>query len=138
MYMNPLEMRSVFMTITAFQEIIIGQALILKMDNACEWHMLTNKGTVSQYLRLMTQEILERAVAHTVEISARHTPGWRNTMEDQLNHNSQIISTEWSLLPRVFKEICKVHGRTMVDLSVMQKSHKLPVYDPPVPNPWAW
>ena len=47
-------------------------------------------------------------------------------------------STEWSLHPQVFKQICQKWFTPHVDLFATHLNHKLPVYISPVPGPRAW
>ena len=47
-------------------------------------------------------------------------------------------STEWSLHPQVFKQICKNWFTPHVDLFATQLNNKLPLYVSPVPDPKAW
>ena len=54
-----------------------------------------------------------------------------------LSRSNQVQSTEWSLDPQVFKQICPPHP-SHVDLFATQLNHKLPLYASPVPNQNAW
>ena len=47
-------------------------------------------------------------------------------------------STEWSLHPQVFKQICQKWFTPHVDLFATHLNHKLPLYISPVPDPRAW
>ena len=47
-------------------------------------------------------------------------------------------STEWSLYPQVFKQICQKWFTPHVDLFATHLNHKLPLYISPVPDPKAW
>ena len=41
-----------------------------------------------------------------ITLKARHIPGCLNVMADLLSRSNQVQSTEWSLHPQVFKQIC--------------------------------
>ena len=56
-------------------------------------------------------------------------------MADLLSRSNQVQSTEWSLHPQVFKQICQKWFTPHVDLFA---THKLPLYVSPVPDPKAW
>ena len=43
-----------------------------------------------------------------INLSARYIPGKQKVVADQLSHYNQVIPIERSLLPKEFKEICKV------------------------------
>ena len=47
-------------------------------------------------------------------------------------------STEWSLHPQVFKQICRKWFTPHVDLFATHLNHKLPLYVSPIPDPRAW
>ena len=49
-----------------------------------------------------------------------------------------VQSTEWSLHPQVFKQICQKWFTPHVDLFATHLNHKLPLYVSPVPDPNAW
>ena len=42
-----------------------------------------------------------------ITLKARHIPGCLNVMADLLSRSNQVQSTEWSLHPQVFKQICQ-------------------------------
>ena len=55
-----------------------------------------------------------------------------------LSRSNQVQSTEWSLHPQVFKQICQKWFTPHVDLFDTHLSHKLPLYVSPIPDPRAW
>ena len=57
---------------------------------------------------------------------------------DLLSRSNQVQSTEWSLHPQVFQQICQKWFTPHVDLFATRLNHKLPLYMSPVPdhNPW--
>ena len=62
----------------------------------------------------------------------------RHVMTDLLSRSNQVQSTEWSLHPQVFKQICQKWFTPHVDLFATHLNHKLPLYVSPVPDPNAW
>ena len=72
-----------------------------------------------------------------ITLKARHIPGCLNVMADLLSRSNQVQSTEWSLHPQVFKQICQKWFTPHVDLFTTQLNHKLPLYVSPVPDPKA-
>ena len=72
-----------------------------------------------------------------ITLKARHIPGCLNVMADLLSRSNQVQSTEWSLHPQVFKQICQKFT-PRVDLFATHLNHKLPLYVPSVPDPKAW
>ena len=73
-----------------------------------------------------------------ITLKARHIPGCVNVMADLLSRSNQVQSTEWSLHPQVFKQICQKWFTPHVDLFATHLNHKLPLYVSPVPDPKAW
>ena len=75
---------------------------------------------------------------YKITLKARHIPGCPNVMADLLSRSNQFQSTEWSLHPQVFKQICHKWFTPHVDQFATRLNHKLPLYVSPVPDPNAW
>ena len=75
---------------------------------------------------------------YQITLKARHIPGCLNVMADLLSRLNQVQSTEWSLHPQVFKQICLKWFTPHVDLFATCLNHKVPLYVSPVPDPNAW
>ena len=73
-----------------------------------------------------------------ITLKARHIPGCLNVMADLLSRSNQVQSTEWSLHPQVFKQICQKWFTPHVNLFATHLNHKLPLYVSPIPDPKAW
>ena len=73
-----------------------------------------------------------------ITLKARHIPGCLNVMADLLSRSNQVQSTEWSLHPQVFKQVCQKWFTPHVDLFATHLNHKLPLYVSPIPDPRAW
>ena len=74
---------------------------------------------------------------YQITLRARHIPGCLNVMVD-LSRSNQVQSTEWSLHPQAFKQICQKWFIPHVDLFDTRLSHKVPLYVSPVPDQNAW
>ena len=72
-----------------------------------------------------------------ITLKARHIPQCLNVTAD-LSRSNQVQSTEWSLHPQVFKQICQKWFTPHIDLFATHLNHKLPLYVSPVPHPNAW
>ena len=59
-------------------------------------------------------------------------------MADLLSRLNQVQSTEWSLHPQMFKQICQKWFTPHVDLFATRLNHKLPLYISPVPDQNDW
>ena len=74
-------------------------------------YLLWNRGgTVSRILCCMVAEVVLWTRHHLVSLTARNIPKKKKKFADQLSHSNQVLPMEWSLLPRVFQDICKVFG----------------------------
>ena len=58
--------------------------------------------------------------------------------DGRLSRSNQVQSTEWSLHPQVFKQICQKWFTPHVDLFATGLNHKFPLYVSPVPDQNAW
>ena len=59
-------------------------------------------------------------------------------MADLLSRSNQVQSTEWSLHPQVFIQICHRWFTPHVDLFATRLNHKVPLYVTPVQDQNAW
>ena len=121
-----LEMRAVELALAAFLPQLARQSVVLMSGNAFVvaslWHQ---GGTVSWRLCLMSSVITQWTKRHSVQLEARNIPGKKNILANQLSRPDQILPTEWSMLPRVFEEICRVFGRPHLNLFATWANVKL-------------
>ena len=82
--------------------------------------------------------ILAWSNAREIHIRARHIPGNLNVIANSLSRRVKAIQTKWSLHPLVFRQICQVWHKPMVDLFATSLNAKLPTYVSPVPDNKAW
>ena len=75
---------------------------------------------------------------YQITLKARHIPGCLNVMADLLSRSNQVQSTERSLHPHVFKQICLKWFTPHVDLFSTCLNHKNSLYMSPVPDQNAW
>ena len=75
---------------------------------------------------------------YQITLKARHIPGCLNVMVDLLSRSNPVQSTEWSLHPQVFKQICLKWFTPHVDLFATHLNRKVPLYVSPVPDQNAW
>ena len=64
---------------------------------------------------------------YQITLKAGHIRGCLNVMADLLSRSNQVQSTEWSLHPQVFKQICQKWFTPHVDLFATHLNHKLPL-----------
>ena len=86
--------------------------------------------------RCLLWKIMTWCHHYQIILRAMHIPGCLNVMAD-LSRSNQVQSTEWSLHPQVFKQICE-KWFTHVDLFSTLLHHKVPLYISPIPDQHAW
>ena len=128
LHINVLELKAVFLTLRHFKDQCQDQTVLVATDNS----------TVVAYIN-------KQGGTHSVEMCALL---WRimtwchhfhiTLMADLLSRSNQVQSTEWSLHPQVFKQICQWWFTPRVDLFTTHLNHKLPLYVSPIPDPKAW
>ena len=96
------------------------------------------EGTHSAEMCALLWKIMTWCHHYQITLKARHIPGSLNVMADLLSRSNQVQSTEWSLHPQVFKQICLRWFTPHVDLFATRLNHKVPLYVSPVPDPSAW
>ena len=119
LHRNVLELKAVFLALRMFKDQSQNPTVLVAIDNS----------TVVAYINKHHYKIT---------LKARHIPDCLNVMADLLSRSNQVQSTEWSLHPQVFKQICQKWFTPHVDLFSTRLNHKLPLYVSPVPgqNPW--
>ena len=137
-HINFLELKAVYLALQAFQHRVAHQSVALMCDNSTVVAYVNKQGgTVSRSLCLLTKELLSWAEANAVKLVARYLPGKANILADQLSRRDQVIGSEWSLHPEVFKRICLRLGTPTLDLFATSMNRKLPLYCSLVPDPMA-
>ena len=95
-------------------------------------------GTHSAEMCALLWKIMTWCHHNKITLRARHISGCLNVMADLLSRSNQVQSTEWSLHPQVFKQICQKWFTPHVDLFATHLNHKVPLYVSPVPGPNTW
>ena len=95
-------------------------------------------GTPSAEMCALLWKIMTWCHHYQITLKARHIPGCLNVMADLLSRSNQVQSTEWSLHPQAFHQICQKWFTPHVDLFATHLNHKRPLYVSPVPVPNAW
>ena len=117
----------------------MGHHVALMSDNTTVLSYINKQGgLVSTPLYLLTRQILTWAESNSVSLIGRFVPGRRNILADQLSRRGQVLSTEWTLHPRIAQAVFEMWGTPMVDLFATALNRRLPVYCSPVPDPMAW
>ena len=130
LHINVLEFKVVSRALRSFKDQCQNQTVLVAMDNSTVVAYINKQGG--------THSAQMCALLWNITLKARHIPGCLNVMAKLLSRSNQVQSTEWSLHPRVFKQICHKWFTPHVDLFATHLNHKLPLYVSPIPDPNAW
>ena len=139
LHINVLELKAVSLALRDFKDQCQNQTVLVAMDNSTVVAYINKQGgTHSAEMCALLWKIMTWCHHYHITLKARHIPGCLNVMVDLLSRSNQVQSTEWSLHPQVFKQICQRWFTPHVDLFATHLNHKLPLYVSPVPDPKAW
>ena len=139
LHINVLELKAVSLALRDFKDQCQNQTVLVATDNSTMVAYINKQGgTHSAEMCSLLWKIMTWYHHYHITLKARHIPGCLNVMADLLSRSNQVQSTEWSLHPQVFKQICQKWFTPHVDLYATHLNHKLPLYVSPVPDPKAW
>ena len=139
LHINVLELKAVSLALRDFKDQCQNQTVLVVTDNLTVVAYINKQGgTHSAEMCALLWKIMTWCHHYHITLKARHIPDCLNVMADLLSRSNQVQSTEWSLHPQVFKQICQKWFTPHVDLFATHLNHKLPLYVSPVPDPKAW
>ena len=139
LHINVLELKAVSLALRSFKDQCQNQTVLVATDNSTVVAYINKQGgTHSAEMCALLWKIMTWCHRYHKTLKARHIPGCLNVMADLLSSSNQVQSTEWSLHPQVFKQICQKWFTPHVDLFATHLNHKLPLYVSPIPDPNAW
>ena len=139
LHINVLELKAVSRALQSFKDPCQNQTVLVATDNSTVVAYINKQGgTHSAEMCTLPWKIMTWCHHYHITLKARHIPGCLNVMADLLSRSNQVQSTEWSLHPQVFKQICQKWFTPHVDLFATHLKYKLPLYVSPVPDPNAW
>ena len=127
LHINVLELKGVSLALQRFKDQCQNQTVLVAADNSTVVAYINKQGgTHSAEMCALLWKIMTWCHHYQITLKARHIPGCLNVMADLLSRLNQVQSTEWSLHPQVFKQICLsvVHSscRSICHLSEPQSS----------------
>ena len=129
LHINVLELKAVSMALRDFKDQCQNQTVLVATDNSTVVAYINKQGgTHSAEMCALLWKIMTWCHHYHIILKARHIPGCLNVMADILSSSNQVQSTEWSLHPQVFKQICQKWFTPHVDLFATHLNHKLPLY----------
>ena len=139
LHINVLELKAVSLALRSFKDQCQNQTVLVAMDNSTVVAYINKQGgTHSAEIWALLWKITTWCHHYHITLKARHIPECLNVMADLLSMSNQVQSTEWSLHPHMFKQICQKWFTPRVDLFATHLNHKLPLYVSPDPDPNAW
>ena len=139
LHINVLEMKAVLLTLREFADEVANRCVLVLTDNTTVVAYIKNQGgTHSLPLFRATRELFQWTETNGVTLRVSHIPGKLNVVADMLSRKNQILPTEWSLSPTLFRQIHKLCPAIQVDLFANCLNHQIPTYVSPVPDDQAW
>ena len=132
---NHRELLAVYLAILAFRDLLRGQQVALFSDNTTAVSYLKKLGgTRSATLNSTAQLILRLCEEDKIVLLPQFIAGVLNVKADALSRKNQVLGSEWTLCPQVFRDIRRLWPVT-VDLFATNLNHQLPIYFSPVMDP---
>ena len=128
LHINVLELKAVSLALCQFKDQCQNQTVLVATDNSTVVADINKQGgTHSAEMCALLCKIMTWCHHYHITLKARHIPGCLNVMADLLSRSNQVQSTEWSLHPQVFRQICQNWFTPHVDLFATHLNHKLPL-----------
>ena len=101
-------MKALFLVLQSFQELVAGHHVTAMCDNSTVVAYINKQGsTASCSLCSLASQLLRWALSLDVHLEARYLPGQSSVLADLLSRRDQVIGTEWSLHPRVARDLLR-------------------------------
>ena len=108
LHINILELKAVSLALRSFKDQCQNQTVLVATDNSTVVAYINKQGgTHSAEMCALLWKIMTWCHHYHITLKARHIPGCLNVMADLLSRSNQVQSTEWSLHPQVYKQICQ-------------------------------
>ena len=139
LHINLLELKAVLLALQHFLPRCREKQVLIASDNTTVVSYINKQGgTHSFQMCALMWRLLTWCNKHNITLRSRHVPGALNVIADGLSRKGQIQATEWSLSPKIFKQICQLWECPQLDLFATSKNKKLPVYVSLTPDPQAF
>ena len=117
LHINVLELKAVSLALQRFKDQCQNQTVLVATDNSTVVAYINKQGgTHSVEMCALLWKIMTWCHCNQITLKTRHISGWLNVMANLLFRSNQVQSTEWSLHPQVFKQICLKWFTPHVDL----------------------
>ena len=136
-HINRKELMAIFLSLKFFLKSHENVHVQITTDNSTTVSYLNRMGgTKSVTLSNLALDIWRWCLRKAVHISAVRVAGLLNVFADPLSH-FQLLSTEWMLCKRIFRQIVAVYGCPQIDLFNSSQNHQLKTYCSWIADPKA-
>ena len=136
-HINRKELMAIFLSLKFFLKSQENVHVQIMTDNSTSVSYLNRMGgTKSVTLSNLVLDIWRWCLRKAVHISAVHVAGLLNIFADPLSR-FQLLSTEWMLCKRIFRQIVAVYGCPQIDLFASSQNHQLKTYCSWIADPKA-
>ena len=136
-HINRKELMAIFLSLKFFVKSQENVHVQIMTDNSTSVSYLNHMGgTKSVTLSNLALEIWRCSLRKAIHISAVHVAGLLNIFADPLSR-FQLLSTEWMLCKRIFRQMVAVYGCPQIDLFTSSQNHQLKTYCSWIADPKA-
>ena len=138
-HINSLELRAVFLALKDFEDVVLGQSVLVRTDNTTVVAYINHQGgTHSPSLCRLALDLWGWCLPRQIHLVASHIPGQENLLADFLSRG-KFLPSEWKLKTSVFQRICQVLSPPPeIDLFASLLNFQLPKYCARNRDPQAW
>ena len=134
---NARELLAIRVGLLHFQSSLVGRNVSVFCDNSTAVSYLRKEGgTRSPFLNSLTQGILRWAESLSIRLLPQFIPGSLNVLADSLSRPHQLLHTEWSHHPEVFRSLSRLWP-VQIDLFATSANRQCSVYFSPFRDPMA-
>ena len=126
-HINRKELMAIFLSLKFFLKSQENVHVQIMTDNSTSVSYLNEGGTKSVTLSNLALDIWRWCLQKAIHISAVHVAGLLNIFADPLSR-FQLMSTEWMLCKRIFRQIVAVYRCPQIDLFASYQNHQLKTY----------
>ena len=135
LHINCKELKAILLALSHWAQ--KDNSIIIKTDNAVAAGVIKRKGSRSDSLQSIMEDIFSLTKTLNLSIIPSYIPGRINVAADALSRTGTVPS-EWSLPSNEFERLQTLHGKILeVDLFASPLNHKLPAFVTPFPCPQA-
>jgi hypothetical protein len=135
LHSNILEMKAVLLVVQQSTSLLTNHSILLSTDKSTVVAYVNKQGgTHSRSLFLLVQELFLLVNDLGSQMKAKHIPGARNVLADQLSRSGQLLSTEWTLHQEVANELFSLWGTPTLDLFATRYTTRCLLFVAPYPD----